>query len=271
MRQARPRRARTGLGLAAAVALGLALAGVPWGTLGPHARAQGAPGKEPAQEPEDEPPPGPAQPPLPELHLPEPRPPEDPEPAPAPAPVALQPAAAVPPPAPQSTRPSRQPALELGVLASVHAQVRTYGLGGGLELGGRWQLGLAGLGVSLRLLYESYRQPEPAPSLLSITLPVTVRFGRPRSWVRPYLGLGPQLLLQKIPEALGARPSLRSEHGAAFYFLAGAQVSVRPAAPLWGGPFVEVSYRCTIYNPTGSSYPAWNTAAVLLGYRLNTP
>lgn len=213
----------------------------------------------------------------PELRLPEPLPPELPEPAPA-VMTAPGPGAATRPPAPptaqpavQSIGPRRPLALELGVLASVHAQYRTYGFGGGLELGGRWQLGLFGLGLSLRLLYESYQRPEPAPSLLSLTLPVTVRIGRPRAWVRPYLGLGPQLLLQRIPEVLGTRPSLRSEYGATIYALAGAQVSVRPAAPLWGGPFVEASYRYTIYNPTGSSYPAWNTAAVLLGYRLNTP
>ncbi|MFO0573351.1 MAG: hypothetical protein U1A78_05100 [Polyangia bacterium] len=215
----------------------------------------------------------------PELRLPEPLPPEQPEPAPAAAlttapPVAAAAPAPVPqaPPAPAVAAPaSHLPlSLELAVLTSVHVQYRTYGFGGGLELGGRWQRGLFGLGLSLRLLYESYQRPEPAPSLLSLTLPVTLRIGRPRFWVRPYLGLGPQLLLQRVPEALGARPSLRSEYGATFYGLLGAQLSVRPASPRWGGPFVEVSYRYTIYNPTGFDYPAWNTAAVLLGYRLNT-
>ena len=260
-----PGRQRRGVGL------GLVLGGVLLGAPATHARAGD---------------PRPPEPHLPELRLPEPLPPDQPEPAPAPTPAPTPTTA--PPPVAATARPPGPPAqpvaqpvvqpsrraplsLELAVLASVHVQYRTYGLGGGLELGGRWQLGLFGLGLSLRLLYESYQRPEPAPSLLSLTLPVTLRLGRPRAWVRPYLGLGPQLLLQRVPEALGARPSLRSEYGATFYGLLGAQLSVRPASPRWGGPFVEVAYRYTIYNPTGFDYPAWNTAAVLLGYRLNTP
>lgn len=184
-----------------------------------------------------------------------------------PGPVVARPPLARPRPAASvvAVAPSPRPvfSLELAPLFSAHAQLRTYGFGGGLELGGRLQLRLVGLGLGLRFLYEGYVRPDPAQSLLAISLPLTLRPGRPSWRVLPYLGAGPQLLFARIPEALGAGPSLRSEAGVAFGALLGLQIRAYR-----GGPFIEGGYRHTLYNQTGFTYVAWNSAAVLIGYRL---
>lgn len=223
---------------------------------------------------------------IPELRLPEPLPPLEPEPEPefepepapsapvappVPRPVVARPPLAEPRPpvavAVVTVASGPRPAfsLELAPLFSAHAQLRTYGFGGGLELGGRLQLRLVGLGLGLRFLYEGYVRPDPAQSILSIALPLTLRPGRPSWRVLPYLGAGPQLLFARVPEALGVSPSLRSEAGAAFGVLLGLQIRA-----FMGGPFIEAGYRHTLYNQSGFTYPAWNSGTVLIGYRLTS-
>ena len=200
---------------------------------------------------------------LPELEPP-PASPPPPQPTATPPPAAPPPAA--PPPVPMN-RPSASPRVgfELGLAGAALVSQGVYGFGGGVDLGARFRLPFGAIAVLLRAALEQHIQPEPAPSLLNLGFTLTYRLGRPHWRVSPYFGLWTQVILQRIPDALGAIALQRNESGLLLGGLAGAQLR------LWhGGLFTELGYRGPIYRQTAAAVPAWNTVFLLLGYRFST-
>lgn len=206
-------------------------------------------------------------------------------PAPAAAiPIELDPAALEPPPSPAAppspppaapprpppvvvSRPPPAPRVgfELGLAGAALLNRGVYGLGGGVDVGASFRLPFGAISAALRLALEQHIQPEPAPFLLNFGLLLTYRIGRPRWRLTPYVGLWTQGILQRTPDALGAIPLQRSESGLVLGGLGGAQLR------LWrGGLFTELGYRGAVYRQTAAAVPAWNTAFLLLGYRIST-
>lgn len=194
------------------------------------------------------------------------------EPPPA-SPPPPQPVAAPPPPPPALPQPvpvSRPPAaprvgFELGLAGAALVNQGVYGFGGGVDLGARFRLPFGAIAVLLRAALEQHIQPEPAPFLLNVGFTLTYRLGRPHWRISPYFGLWTQVILQRIPDALGAIALQRNESGLLLGGLAGAQLR------LWhGGLFTELGYRGPVYSQAAATIPAWSTALLLLGYRFST-
>ena len=174
--------------------------------------------------------------------------------------------ATLPPPAPMN-RPLAAPRIgfELGLAGAALVNQGVYGFGGGVDLGARFRLPFGAIAVLLRAALEQHIQPEPAPFLLNVGFTLTYRLGRPHWRVSPYFGLWTQVILQRIPDALGAIALQRNESGILLGGLAGAQLR------LWhGGLFTELGYRGPVYRQTAAAVPAWNTVFLLLGYRFST-
>jgi hypothetical protein len=151
----------------------------------------------------------------------------------------------------------------LGVMGASFLNIDTYGFGGGVEPGLQVQLPFGRIGVSLRVLFEKHLQPEPAPFIVNVGLPISFVIARPHWRLQPYVTLWPQLMAQKVPESMLSSSFVRSEGG----LLLGGQVGA--LLKLWkGGLFIEGGYRGAVLSSAAATVPAWNTGSVLLGYRL---
>lgn len=186
-----------------------------------------------------------------------------------PPPPAL-PAATPLPPTPAALAPTpREPRIWLEVAGAGLALFGSsgYGFGGGIELGPRIRLPFGAIGVSLRAAVEPHLQPEPAPLLLNLGGALTYVLARPSWRVSPYIGLwGQALLARPAAQPDGAAPLLPSR-AAALGGLVGVQLR------LWsGGLFTELGYRGALAQSGSATVPApfFDTAFVLLGYRLTT-
>lgn len=151
----------------------------------------------------------------------------------------------------------------LGVMGASFLNIDTYGFGGGVEPGLQVRLPFGRVGVSLRVLFEKHLQPEPAPFIVNLGLPISFVIARPHWRLQPYVTLWPQLMAQKVPESMLSSSFVRSEGG----LLLGGQLGV--LLKLWkGGLFIEGGYRGAVLSGAAATVPAWNTGSVLLGYRL---
>lgn len=151
----------------------------------------------------------------------------------------------------------------LGAMGAALVNIDTYGFGGGVEPGLQVQLPFGSIGLSLRVLFEKHLQPEPAPFIVNLGLPISFVIARPHWRLQPYVTVWPQLMVQKVPESMLSSSFVRSEGG----LLLGGQLGV--LLKLWkGGLFVEGGYRGQVLSNTTAAVPAWNTGSVLLGYRL---
>ena len=151
----------------------------------------------------------------------------------------------------------------LGVMGASFLNIDTYGFGGGVEPGLQVRLPFGSIGVSLRVLFEKHLQPEPAPFIVNLGLPISFVIARPHWRLQPYVTFWPQLMAQKVPESMLSSSFVRSEGG----LLLGGQLGV--LLKLWkGGLFIEGGYRGAVLSGAAATVPAWNTGSVLLGYRL---
>ncbi len=155
--------------------------------------------------------------------------------------------------------------LEVGGAAMAVFNQGAYAFGGAMELGPRIRLPFGAIGITLRLAAEQHFQPEPPPLILNLGGTITYVLGRPAWRVSPYFGLWAQALLARTLAQPQASPPLLPSRGAALGGLIGVQVR------LWsGGLFTELGYRGALYPQGADAVPAWNTALLLLGYRLQT-
>ncbi len=151
----------------------------------------------------------------------------------------------------------------LGVMGASFLNINTYGFGGGVDPGLLVQLPFGSIGVSLRILFEKHLQPEPAPFIVNLGLPISFVIARPHWRLQPYVTFWPQLMAQKVPESMLSSSFVRSEGG----LVLGGQLGV--LLKLWkGGLFIEGGYRGAVLSGAAATVPAWNTGSVLLGYRL---
>ena len=153
--------------------------------------------------------------------------------------------------------------FDLAAAGSALLNDGVYGFGGGGELGPRIRLPFGSLRIALRVLAEQALSPAQVPVMVNVGGVLTYVIGRPTWRVSPYLGFWGQAILQRTAGEVGSR-AVRNNTGLVLGGLAGAQVR------LWhGGIFAEVGYRHAVAQQIQVETPEWNTAFLLLGYRLS--
>lgn len=186
----------------------------------------------------------------------------------APLPDALPPVAAAEQPA-ESAQPAGTPkrfAAELGLFPLVHIDTaRTvFGVGAGLEFGGRVRLPYGALAFALRPQYEYFAGAPGGAHLIVTGLPITYRIRKNiEADIVPYLGILPQFLAEYgflSQDGVAGQGEWRTSF--ALGGLAGTEFRVRH-----GAVFVEGGYRHVLTREVPDYFPSLHGVFANVGFR----
>ena len=165
--------------------------------------------------------------------------------------------------------PAKSFAVELGLMGLTHVDIPrgVFGIGGGLEIGGRLKLPYGAFAFSLRPQYEYFAPAPGASHVVGGGLLLAYRFRSLDAAWAPYIGVLPQFLAEY---SFLARDGVQIQDGSwmsqvGLGGLLGAEIRLRR-----GGVFIEAGYRHIIWGRTErTDYASLNGVFGNLGYRVN--
>ncbi|MBL8633184.1 MAG: hypothetical protein JNM40_08155 [Myxococcales bacterium] len=165
--------------------------------------------------------------------------------------------------------PAKSFAVELGLMGLTHVDIPrgVFGIGGGLEIGGRLKLPYGAFAFALRPQYEYFAPAPGASHIIGGGLLLAYRFRSLDAAWAPYIGVLPQFLAEY---SFLARDGVQIQDGSwmsqvGLGGLLGAEIRLRR-----GGVFIEAGYRHVIWGRTErTDYASLNGVFGNLGYRVN--